>query len=593
MSLAAALAGVAVIPASALAGVAGFDRERLEINDFHLFDLGTVDYDDDGDLDLYTLNHLGRQSLLANDGAGAFSERLYDARLEQARGFPGWEDDEPPRPQGEPGLYLASRSGLSLRSVDVKRVRGTVQLLFRPGLEAEGRASATIRRRSGPDPDRWIVDYELRRDARLRIEPPRKAQPYQVRVRRPFPLDRVFVGAQEVNPRDRRFQLYLRDRHGMAWADIAGDAQTDVFIVRGGLRGRIKDLVGAISDELLVGSDGRFRPAPRGRSLRKGACRGRATGAADLTGDGRLDLFATCKSDGPKVYRGSPSGRFTSTAALRRAGAGGDVIEVVQLDNDPPLEVVVTYDGRFEVFERGSGGWRRTQTVPARHSARLNAQVAAGDADGDGDQDLLVSAQSGSTLLRNNEGRLNEMSPKRFGLPGSGLAAAWGDHDNDGDLDLAAVPGGLYRQDGGFGFTRVGDFDVVDNPAEARIAWPDLDGDGRRDPVIAARSRASARRFDTDAFFNQSSAGHWLALDLRGRALNRQAVGGRVRLRAGGEVQTHWVGESETSVYSQGHHRVYAGLGDATTATVEVRWPNGRVRDYGPFAADQLVEISE
>ncbi len=588
----AALVLAAVVPAGASGGVAGFDRERLDIHDHHLFDLGTADHDDDGDLDLYTLNHLGRQSLLANDGAGGFSERLYEAGLGQTRAFPGWEDKEAPEITG-PGLYLAARSGLLLRSVGIGRVRGTVEFLFRPRVESEGRADASVRLRRRPGPDRWVASYELRGDARLRLNPPRKAHPYKVHVRQPFPLERVVVGAQELNPPDRSFQLYLRDRHGVAWADVGGDPRTDVFIVRGGLRGRITDVVGAISDELLLGRAGPFRPAATAGSIRKGSCRGRAAGAVDATGDGRLDLYSTCKGEGPKVYRGTAGGRFELVRALGRAGVRKEVMRFADLDSDPAPEVLTTYDRHFEVLERGAGGWRITQSLPSRHSSRLGSQVAAGDPDGDGDQDLLVSAAGGNTLLRNNDGRLNTQNPRQFGLPGSGLTSAWGDYDNDGDLDLAAVPGGMYRQDEGFGFTRIGAFPVVTNPGEARIAWPDLDADGFRDPVISARARRSARRFKTYAFPNQGSPGHWLELDLNGRARNRQAIGARVRVTSGADVQTHWVGENETSVYSQGHYRLYAGLGDATTATVEVRWPSGRVRDYGPFAADQLVEITE
>ena len=60
-------------------------------------------------------------------------------------------------------------------------------------------------------------------------------------------------------------------------------------------------------------------------------------------------------------------------------------------------------------------------------------------------------------------------------------------------------------------------------------------------------------------------------------------------MRAGGSAQTQWVAGNETSVYSQGHYRLYFGLGDEQTARVEVRWPGGRVEDVGTVAADQLL----
>ena len=588
----AALVGAALIPATAVAGVPGYERERVDAFDFHLFDLGTADHDGDDDLDLYTLNHLARQSLLANDGTGAFEERLFEAGLAQTRAFPGWEGREGPEVTG-PGLYLSARSGIFLRHVGGGRVRGSVAFLFRPRARAEGGVDVAVRRRRAPGPDRFVASFDMSPGSRLRLEPPRKAHPYEVHVRRPFPLDRVFAGSLERSPRQRRFELYLRDRHGMAWADLAGGAGTDVFIVRGGLRGRITDVAGAIRDELLLGRDGSFRPAGIAGSVHKGTCRGRAAGAADFAGDARLDLFSTCKGRGPQLHRGTAGGGFEPAPGLRRAGVRTDVMRFADLDGDAQLELLATYARRFEVFDRGSGGWRRVQSVPGRHSDRKNAQVAAADADGDGDQDLYVASATGSTLLRNVDGRLRPRNPGELGLPRRARAAAWADHDNDGDQDLLAVPGGLHEQDGGFDFSRVGALRTVDAPAEARIAWPDLDLDGARDAVISARSRRSARRFKTYAFANQADAGHWLELDLSGRARNRQAIGARVRVRAGGESQTQWVGQNETAFYSQGHYRLYFGLDDATSATVEVRWPSGRTRDYGPFAADQLVELGE
>ena len=65
-------------------------------------DLGVVDYEGDGDLDVFTTNHVTTQLLLANDGSGSFEDALTAAQLNQTPAFPGWEDKAHPRTSRRP-----------------------------------------------------------------------------------------------------------------------------------------------------------------------------------------------------------------------------------------------------------------------------------------------------------------------------------------------------------------------------------------------------------------------------------------------------------------------------------------------------------
>ena len=62
--------GLAGAPGSA-AHAGGFDPTTIPVRNLVLDDLGVVDYDRDGDLDVFSTNHLERHSLLTNDGRGA------------------------------------------------------------------------------------------------------------------------------------------------------------------------------------------------------------------------------------------------------------------------------------------------------------------------------------------------------------------------------------------------------------------------------------------------------------------------------------------------------------------------------------------
>lgn len=572
------------LPAAAAAAPIGFVPREIPVAGRDLFDLGVADVDDDADLDVFTTNHLSRQSLLVNDGAGRFSERVYEAGLAHTRAFPGWE--EPAPAARAPGLHLShAGSALHLRTVGPGTARGTVAFLLPTRAGASDGAGAVVRHDTRPGPDAYVAHFRLGPDSRVRLDPRRMAHPFRVHIEAPFPLSDVHVGASPRAPADRRFTLALRDRHGMAWADVAGNAATDVYMVRGGLRGEIDELAGAIEDELLAGGAGAFSPAGRSATPRKGACRGRQAGAVDFTEDGQLDLWASCKGWGTRLYR------RTAAGFVRDGRLGAERVRWLDLDGDVELEVLGVYPRGFAVFDDKAGSLRRVHSVSGRHGPVKDTGFATADYDGDGDQDAYVSSPAGSTLLRNARGRLRAVSPARAGLPGSTLAAAWCDYDNDGLQDLMVVPGGIFRQAARGEFVRAGALAPIERPREARLACADLDGNGARDVLVTARSKETRRDWRTLAYTGAGLAGRWLYVDLAGRAGNRQAIGARVTVRAGGRPQVQWVGQNDTSLYSQGHYRVYFGLGAAGHADVTVRWPDGHVQRLTGVATNRLMRI--
>ncbi|HXY40001.1 MAG TPA: ASPIC/UnbV domain-containing protein, partial [Vicinamibacteria bacterium] len=88
------------------------------------------------------------------------------------------------------------------------------------------------------------------------------------------------------------------------------------------------------------------------------------------------------------------------------------------------------------------------------------------------------------------------------------------------------------------------------------------------------------------------NARHWLELRLRGTKSNRMGLGARVTLRAGGLQQIREV-STAGSIFSGSDARVHFGLGDATQAQVEIRWPSGTVQALRNLPADRLLEVDE
>jgi hypothetical protein len=89
-----------------------------------------------------------------------------------------------------------------------------------------------------------------------------------------------------------------------------------------------------------------------------------------------------------------------------------------------------------------------------------------------------------------------------------------------------------------------------------------------------------------------SGGAHWLKVKLVGVKSNRSAIGGRVTAHYGGKVQAQEV-LSQSSFYSASDRRLHFGLGGATKADLEIRWPNGNRERVANVAADRLVVIRE
>ncbi len=561
-----------------------------------LFDIGVADADHDGNQDIFTANHKFRSVYLRNVDGRSFRDEINLMGLGPDPQFPGLDLLREP-PDDDPGVYVWP--------TDEPGDAGKLHVSS-TALPASGRISLFTRRvvvssSDGADvavtydeDNRPIVDFDLSAGGGFVLSSNGLSDlPIQFHFDDAGPAAvtpaEIKVGTEAVAPADVRFQFKLRDRHRLAFADVDGDPDQDVYVATGGLGGGIasKKFFGLVSDQMLVsGGPAGYTDEAAIAAIWKGKCRGRSVSYGDAQGDGLIDLLATCEGDVPnlatEVFRGGfvrlgPPPVVGTAYRWAQLGGGG-------------MELLVTTRRGLEVWRSPSTQWSRVQTIRGGRNA---GQIALGDYDNSGTLDVLVTGRNGVHLLSNRKGRLHPV-PSRLGLPGRAAGASFVDYDNDGRLDVSLAPQGIYRWDRRRGrFRQTGALNMH-KVGFAIVEWMDYDNDGRRDPLIATSKREFSPSSHVIRKRNVTNAGHWLEVELTGAAENREAIGASVvaHLR-GGRTLTQWVGQNDDARHSQGHYRLYFGLGSSQVVKrLVVDWSGGGKTRLRKVGADRLLRIS-
>jgi len=120
------------------------------------------------------------------------------------------------------------------------------------------------------------------------------------------------------------------------------------------------------------------------------------------------------------------------------------------------------------------------------------------------------------------------------------------------------------------------------------VAFGDLDNDGQLDILINNQNDPPT------LLHNESdSPGHWFAIRTVGTKSNRDGIGARVTIVAGGRRQIQEV-RSGGSYLSQNDLRVHFGLGSAAKIDrIEIRWPSGAMDKIENASADRFLTVEE
>jgi hypothetical protein len=286
----------------------------------------------------------------------------------------------------------------------------------------------------------------------------------------------------------------------VAWGDYDNDGDLDILLT-GGISGSPYVLSSIYRND--GGASGFTDIAAGLAGLRYGSA---AWG--DYDNDGDLDIVLSGAGDPgaiSKVYRNDGLDTFTEisaglTAAYNSSVAWGDY------DNDGDLDILLagyaTGTPISKVYRNdGPSGFA---DIGAALTGVDHCSVAWGDYDNDSDLDILLTGSTGTPPYISKVYR-NDAEGSGFTDIGAGLtgvyqsSVAWGDYDNDGDLDILLTgypPAGgriakVYRNDGGpSGFSDIGA--GLPGVSSSSVAWGDYDNDGDLDILLTGHDGSDA-----------------------------------------------------------------------------------------------------
>ena len=337
------------------------------------------------------------------------------------------------------------------------------------------------------------------------------------------------------------------------------------------------------------------------------------------------------------LYRNNGDGTFTDvTAELSVESPGGRSLQAIftDFDLDGDLELYVANDLSPNFLYRNNGDGTFTDVSDASWAAdfRGSMGLATGDYDGDGDLDLFMShwIEQENALYSNmwkeeetiggKSSKAGELQPIHLVDESYGASlgeeslkyVGWGtdlfDYDNDGDLDIFVANGHtfqyldnydllipqkdqFFRYDGDGLFTDVSaatGIAALPYRVGRGVAFGDYDSDGDVDIfIVNNHDRAVLLRNEG------GNRNNWLQVKLISTKGNRDAVGARIRLKAGDLIQLREI-NAGASYLSFNSLTAEFGLAQETTVDwIEVIWLGGDTERFTGVGVNQRVVLRE
>jgi len=305
---------------------------------------------------------------------------------------------------------------------------------------------------------------------------------------------------------------------------------------------------------------------------------GRQLGAVfgDLDNDGDPDLFVANDKTPNFLFWNNGDGTFTEAGLITGVAYNEDGVaesamgaDLGDYDNDGYTDIALaTFQWLANTLYHNDGNGFFTDVTFNAHLGEesqpyLGMTIAFLDYDNDGHTDLFLAnghldenvkeydamaeyPQRNQLFRNNGDGTFQEVTEQAgpgFRIERVSHGSAFGDYDNDGDMDI-----------------------FVSNSNDQSCSLLRNDG---------------------------GNTNHWLMIRTVGRKSNRDGIGARITVTAGDRVQ-HKEVRSGYGYLGANDLRVHFGLGDRTRADeVRIRWPSGIVQVLRDMEADRVVQVEE
>jgi len=296
---------------------------------------------------------------------------------------------------------------------------------------------------------------------------------------------------------------------------------------------------------------------------------------ADMDNDHDLDLYVANDAEPNNLYLNRGDGTFEEKGMISGLALSGDAreqasmgVDAADYDNDGRMDVFATHfasDYSTLYHNEGNLVW---EDVTLKAQLRKSYAVLVGwgarfaDFNNDGWKDIYHANGHVYPFLKNGEFREKYEQPGTFFLNQKGGTF----------VDVSTRAGvGIQTARSGRG-----------------VAFGDMDNDGDIDLLIANMdNEPQLLRND------QAEANHWLLFKAKGRKSNRDGIGARVTVETGA-VEQIWEIKRTVGIYSASDPRAHFGLGRSGKADqVKVSWPSGKIQEFSNVSANQHYLIDE
>ncbi len=523
------------------------DAERAGVADRAVNSTGPtfVDYDQDGDLDIYvsTEAHLPGHGnrLFENDGRGNFQDVAVARGIDNGRGLArgaAWGDIDN---DGDMDMFVANMPTTNRGETPIPHTayRNLMTETGEPDFEDITVAAGFVR--AGNEDDARVGGISV-------------------------------SGA------------------GVAWGDYDSDGDLDLYV-------KLPDYD---VDNILFRNDGDGTftdvTAQTGTGVVGRVLKANAQGApnwTDFDQDGQLDLLVTIEGDRNVAFRNDGDGTFTditrnrkpprALALLNPGDANGACLGDIDNDGDQDIFLPTADQANRLIVSRlvEKGELRFDDITLSSGVGDMGGArgCAMADFDNDGLLDIYVNNGGESNVLINDVIRMPVFVQFYIAWEPAGNRL----YRNNGDLTFTDVTAGSGAEGVGIG-SGVGAADINDD------GWPDLFVTNRTYYSMGKRVGIEQQN---QLLLNTGGANRWVRVALTGTRSNRSGYGARVKVVAGDLVQ--YREHTSAHGYNSGNDpRLLFGLGDADAIDlIEVTWPSGLVQRIDNVRPGQTVTVVE